>query len=224
VKIHFGFTVAGDRSAIDTARRVVQLLEELGHEVLMRHLVSDNAWEADRSISPRDVFRRDMAWLDQCELFIAEVSGSSFGLGFETGYPLGSTNKKVVLLYRGELEKRVSLMDSLHLALHGERRFICFLQHSHKIAAVLASAHVLLGIPRQEVYRTRGYQIIYIGAGHFGAHFGPPNFELGGRRTGVRRFRQPVIPIPLLILRRGQPNCHGVSITIRRSFLPKLGE
>ena len=89
---------------------------------------------------------------------------------------------------------------------------------------VLASAHVLLGIPRQEVYRTRGYQIIYIGAGHFGAHFGPPNFELGGRRTGVRRFRQPVIPIPLLILRRGQPNCHGVSITIRRSFLPKLGE
>jgi len=135
VKIHFGFTVAGDRSAIDTARRVVQLLEELGHEVLTRHLVSDNAWEADRSISPRDVFRRDMAWLDQCELFIAEVSGSSFGLGFETGYPLGSTNKKVVLLYRGELEKRVSLMDSLHLALHGERRFICLLQHSHKIAA-----------------------------------------------------------------------------------------
>jgi hypothetical protein len=110
------------------------------------------------------------------------------------------------------------------LALHGERRFICFLRHSHKIAAVLASAHVLLGIPRQEVYRPRGYQIIYIGAGRFGVHFGPPNFALGGGRTGVRRFRQPVIPIPLLIFRRGQPNCHGVSITSRRSFLPKLGE
>jgi hypothetical protein len=51
-----------------------------------------------------------MAWLDQCDLFIAEVSGSSFGLGFETGYLLGSTNKKVVLLYRRELEKRVSLL------------------------------------------------------------------------------------------------------------------
>src|ERR1700688_4641857 len=112
MKIYFGFTVAGDRSVIDTARKVVHQLEEMGHEVLTRHLVSDNAWEADRSIRPQDVYRRDMAWLGQCELFIAEVSGSSFGLGFETGYLLGATNKKVVLLYRRELERKVSLLIS----------------------------------------------------------------------------------------------------------------
>jgi len=112
MKIYFGFTVAGDRSGLDTARRVVRLLEELGHEVLTRHLVDDNAWEADRRISAQDVYRRDMAWLEQCELFIAEVSGSSFGLGFETGYLLGATNKRVILLYRRELERKVSLLIS----------------------------------------------------------------------------------------------------------------
>jgi 2'-deoxynucleoside 5'-phosphate N-hydrolase len=110
MKIYFGFTVAGDRSTVDTARKVVRLLEELGHEVLTRHLVSDNAWDADRLISPQDIFRRDMGWLNQCDLFIAEVSGSSFGLGFETGYLLGATNKKVVLFYRRDLEERVSLL------------------------------------------------------------------------------------------------------------------
>jgi hypothetical protein len=110
MKIYFGFTVAGDRSTIDTARKVVHQLEEMGHEVLTRHLVSDNAWEADRSVSPQDVYRRDMAWLGQCELFIAEVSGSSFGLGFETGYMLGATSKKVVLLYRRDVEQRISLL------------------------------------------------------------------------------------------------------------------
>jgi 2'-deoxynucleoside 5'-phosphate N-hydrolase len=110
MKIYFGFTVAGDRSTVDTARKVVQLLEDLGHQVLTRHLVSDNAWEADRLIGAQDVFRRDMGWLDECDLFIAEVSGSSFGLGFETGYLLGATDKKVVLLYRRELEKRISLL------------------------------------------------------------------------------------------------------------------
>ena len=110
MKIYFGFTVAGDRSTIDTARKVVHQLEEMGHEVLTRHLVSDNAWEADRSVSPQDVYRRDMAWLGQCEVFIAEVSGSSFGLGFETGYVLGATSKKVVLLYRRDVEQRVSLL------------------------------------------------------------------------------------------------------------------
>ena len=110
MRIYFGFTVAGDRSAIETARRVVRLLEEWGQEVLTRHLVADNAWEADRQISPQDVYRRDMAWLEQCDLFIAEVSGSSFGLGFETGYLLGATNKRVILLYRRELQSRVSLL------------------------------------------------------------------------------------------------------------------
>ena len=43
IKIDFGFTVAGDRSIVETARRVVELLELMGHEVLTRHLVSDNA-------------------------------------------------------------------------------------------------------------------------------------------------------------------------------------
>jgi hypothetical protein len=110
MKIYFGFTVAGDRSTLGTAKRVVQLLEELGHKVLTRHLVDDDAWEADRLISPQDVYRRDMNWLRECQLFIAEVSGSSFGLGFETGYLLGATTKKVILLYRFDVEKKVSLL------------------------------------------------------------------------------------------------------------------
>src|SRR5271156_6552841 len=110
MKIYFGFTVAGDRSALETARTLVQLLEGLGHEVLTRHLVSDDAWEKDRLISPQDVYWRDMAWLEQCEVLIAEVSGSSFGLGFETGYVLGATAKKVILFYRRDLEKKISLL------------------------------------------------------------------------------------------------------------------
>jgi hypothetical protein len=79
MKIYFGFTVAGDRSTLGTARKVVQLLGELGHEVLTRHLVSDDAWEADRLISPQDVYRRDMAWLQRCELFIARYPGLPSG-------------------------------------------------------------------------------------------------------------------------------------------------
>jgi nucleoside 2-deoxyribosyltransferase len=110
MKIYFGFTVAGDRSTLDTARRIVTLLEERGHEVLTRHLVSDDAWASDRLLAPQDVYRRDMAWLEQCDLFIAEVSGSSFGLGFEAGYLLGATAKKVILFYRADLATRVSLL------------------------------------------------------------------------------------------------------------------
>ncbi|MFZ0582869.1 MAG: nucleoside 2-deoxyribosyltransferase [Candidatus Acidiferrales bacterium] len=110
MKIYFGFTVAGDRSSVLAATKIVELLVELGHEVLTRHLIRDDAWQADRSISPQEVYLRDMMWLKQCDLFVAEVSGSSFGLGFETGYLLGATEKKVVLFYRRAVETKISLL------------------------------------------------------------------------------------------------------------------
>lgn len=110
MKIYFGFTVAGDRTTVGTARRIVLLLEELGHEVLTRHLVSDDAWAADRLISPQEVYQRDMTWLQECDLFLAEVSGSSFGLGFEAGFLLGSSAKKAILFYGLGVEKKISLL------------------------------------------------------------------------------------------------------------------
>src|SRR6266849_8298218 len=110
MKIYFGFTVAGDRSSVAVASKIVEILEQLGHEVLTGHLVRDDAWEADRRITAQEVFRRDMRWLEECDLFMAEVSGSSFGLGFETGYLLGATTKRVILFYQRDVEKRLSLM------------------------------------------------------------------------------------------------------------------
>lgn len=110
MKIYFGFTVAGDRSTLKVARKIVEVLTEMGHQVLTRHLVEDNAWEADRRITPKEVYLRDMKWLEQCDLFVAEVSGSSFGLGFETGYLLGATMKKAILFYRQDVENKISLL------------------------------------------------------------------------------------------------------------------
>ena len=51
-----------------------------------------------------------MRWLAESDCLMAEVSGSSFGLGFETGYVLGATDKDVVLFYRRELESKISLL------------------------------------------------------------------------------------------------------------------
>jgi hypothetical protein len=110
MKIYFGFTVAGDRSALATARRMVEALEDSGHIVLTRHLVGDDAWGTDRQIGPRDVYARDMRWLEESDIFIAEVSGSSFGLGYEAGYVLGGSQKRAILFYRAEAAEKISLL------------------------------------------------------------------------------------------------------------------
>jgi 2'-deoxynucleoside 5'-phosphate N-hydrolase len=82
----------------------------MGHEVLTSYLVREDAWEADRSVAPQEIFARDMKWLEQCDLFVAEVSGSSFGLGFETGLLLGATKKRTILLYQRKAEPGISLL------------------------------------------------------------------------------------------------------------------
>jgi nucleoside 2-deoxyribosyltransferase len=110
MKIYFGFTVAGDRSSIDAAQKIVAMLQEKGHEVLTEHLVHDNAWSQDRLIPAQQVYQRDMKWLEQCDLFLAEVSGSSFGLGFEAGYLLGGGSKRVILFYKREIADKISLL------------------------------------------------------------------------------------------------------------------
>jgi nucleoside 2-deoxyribosyltransferase len=110
MKIYLGFTVAGNRSSIEAARKILEVLQSLDHEVLTSHLVSEDAWEADRRVAPQKIFARDMDWLAQCDLFVAEVTGSSFGLGFEAGYLLGATKKKTVLFFERAAENRISLL------------------------------------------------------------------------------------------------------------------
>src|SRR5216684_7198798 len=110
MKIYLGFTVAGSRSTIEAAKKILSVLQSLGHEVLTSHLVSKDAWDADRSVAPQKIFARDMNWLARCDLFVAEVTGSSFGLGFETGYLLGATAKKTLLFFERAAEHRISLL------------------------------------------------------------------------------------------------------------------
>jgi len=110
MNVYFGFTVAGNRSSLEAAKRIVSVLQSMGHEVLTSHLVREDVWEADRSVAAEEIFARDMKWLDQCDLFVAEVSGSSFGLGFETGYLLGATKKRIILLYQRKAERQISLL------------------------------------------------------------------------------------------------------------------
>jgi 2'-deoxynucleoside 5'-phosphate N-hydrolase len=110
MKVYFGFTVAGNRSSLEAAKKIAGVLESMGHEVLTSHLLGQDAWEADRLVPPKEIFGRDMRWLTECDIFVAEVSGSSFGLGFETGYLLGATSKKTILFYERAVERKISLL------------------------------------------------------------------------------------------------------------------
>jgi hypothetical protein len=102
MRIYLACTVRGDRGGVHAGRAICQRLQHHGHEVLTTHLLGDDVEVAESALSEEHVFRRDLDWLSNCDVLVAEASGSSYGVGFEVGYVLGrarETGQRVVLLY-----------------------------------------------------------------------------------------------------------------------------
>jgi hypothetical protein len=75
------------------------------------HLLADDVETAESALSDREVFARDLNWLNSADVLIAEASGSSYGVGFEVGYVLGraaQSGQRVILLYEAARASQVS--------------------------------------------------------------------------------------------------------------------
>ena len=102
MRIYLACTVRGDRGGVLAGRVIAERLEALGHEVLTSHLLDDDVERAEAALTELDIFERDIRWLSECDVLVAEASGSSYGVGFEVGYVLGrapETRQRVVLVY-----------------------------------------------------------------------------------------------------------------------------
>jgi len=92
-------------------------LQALGHDVLTTHLLADDVDSREESLDERQVFERDVAWLSGCDALVAEVSGSSYGVGFEVGYLSGraaATGQRIYLLYDARCRPTVSRLAIGH--------------------------------------------------------------------------------------------------------------
>ena len=102
MQVYLACTVRGDRGGIAAGRVICERLQRHGHDVLTTHLLADDVDTAESLLTEADVYRRDVEWLDACDVLVAEASGSSYGVGFEVGYVLGRaavSGQRVVLLY-----------------------------------------------------------------------------------------------------------------------------
>ncbi|MBI4170212.1 MAG: hypothetical protein HY514_00820 [Candidatus Aenigmarchaeota archaeon] len=101
MKIFFAFPITGDRSLLDNAKKIVELVESLGHEVTTKiFLDREKMILQEENLAPRDKYDLDIKWLLDSDILIGEISTPSYGMGFEVGYLLGATDKKSILLYQ----------------------------------------------------------------------------------------------------------------------------
>jgi len=107
MNIYFACSITGGRQDELVYQRLVAALQDYGHQVPTALLASPDVMPLEGVVSADDVYARDVGWITECDMLLAEISTPSHGVGYEIGYAL-SLGKKVLCLYRKG--KKVSKM------------------------------------------------------------------------------------------------------------------
>jgi len=107
MNIYFACSITGGREFEADYQEIVAALTADGHEIPTSHLAQSDVMENERKFTPQAVYERDVNWIKNCDVLIAEVSVPSHGVGYEIGFAL-SIGKPVLVLY--QKNRRVSKM------------------------------------------------------------------------------------------------------------------
>ncbi|MCK5793648.1 MAG: nucleoside 2-deoxyribosyltransferase [Anaerolineales bacterium] len=99
MKIYFACSISGGRKDEKTYQYLVQVLTGMGIDIPTAHIAETGVEEVDAREKPGDIYNRDVSWIRESDLLIAEVSTPSHGVGYEIGYAL-DLEKPVLCLYK----------------------------------------------------------------------------------------------------------------------------
>jgi phage terminase large subunit-like protein len=95
-RIYLSGSISGGRADLPIYRAIAARLRAEGFEVLAGEVIDEAPYEPD----DRAVFERDMAWLREADVLVAEVSTPSLGVGYEIAAARYLRGIPVVCLFR----------------------------------------------------------------------------------------------------------------------------
>ena len=111
MKIYFAGSIRGGRDDQEVYFSVIKELGKYG-QVLTEH-IGDKALTGQGEISNTNsfIFERDMSWVKEADIIVAEVTTPSLGVGFEIGQA-EAMGKPIICVYRKTEGKLLSAMVS----------------------------------------------------------------------------------------------------------------
>ncbi len=110
MKIYFATSISGETNpeANKTNIELIKHLKKFG-EVLTEHFGNSSLIRVgELTINDKEIHDRDMKWIMEADVIIAEISNTSFGVGYEIGRSV--ENNKKVLCLRKKQARRLSAM------------------------------------------------------------------------------------------------------------------
>ena len=108
MKIYFAGSIRGGRLDQESYLKIIKHLQKYG-EVLTEHIGKKSLLDSgERDISEEEIYQRDLSWLKEADVFIAEVSTPSLGIGYEIARA-ENLGKDILCFYNLE-NKNISAM------------------------------------------------------------------------------------------------------------------
>ena len=108
MKIYFAGSIRGGRDDKDIYAAIIMLLKNYG-TVVTEH-VGDAQISLEGEAAPdREIHDRDIGWLRECDVIVAEVTAPSLGVGYELGRAV-EWGKRIICLYRPSSDRKLSGM------------------------------------------------------------------------------------------------------------------
>lgn len=98
MKIYFAGSIRGGRDDRELYARIIDLLQEYG-DVLTEHIGYAKLDFTGATITSEEIFTQDVAWLQEADLVVAEVTTPSLGVGYEIGIA-EAAGKPILCIYR----------------------------------------------------------------------------------------------------------------------------
>ena len=111
MNIYFCGSIRGGRDLAAMYAKMIKMLGSYG-KVLTEHLGSNEEIETkDRILSDRAIHDRDLQWIVESDVLVAEVTVPSLGVGYEIGRAI-EMGKPVLCLFQQDSEYNISAMIS----------------------------------------------------------------------------------------------------------------
>ena len=98
--------IRGNTTYQENYSEIARIVESLGHTALSE---KSTKFSSSIPLNDKQVYTRDIKWIDGSKIMIAEISGPSLGVGFEIAYAIFQRKLPVLAIYSSE-DQNISAM------------------------------------------------------------------------------------------------------------------
>ena len=110
MKIYFAASIRGGRDEAKVYKKIVKYLKK-DNDVLTEHLADQNLTaDGQTELTDKDIRDRDVEWMSQADIVIADTTNPSLGVGYGLAYA-ERLQKPVIILHNRDKSKLSAMIN-----------------------------------------------------------------------------------------------------------------